>query len=71
MKKKKILGIILFLIGIFLGFYASGRNCLFALITRGEMNFWTGIEILAGVIALLGVILILLDFRKRSKEAQK
>lgn len=68
---RKILGIVLFLIGALLAIYASGKNCLIALITRGKMNFWTGIEILAGAIALTGLIFILLDFGRGKENAQK
>ncbi|MDI6591944.1 MAG: hypothetical protein QME61_03365 [Patescibacteria group bacterium] len=66
MKDKKFLGTILFIIGVGLGIYASGRNCLIRLFTQGEMNFWTGIEILAGIIALVGLIIILMPSGKRN-----
>jgi len=43
-----IVGFILFIVGVVLGFYASQRNCLIGFITRGYMNFWTAMEILGG-----------------------
>jgi hypothetical protein len=63
--KKRFLGLILFIIGTSLGIYASRKNCLIALITRGEINLWTGIEILAGITALIGAILFLIRVRKK------
>lgn len=68
MRKSLILfGFILFCIGVFLGFYASERNCLVAFITNGHMNFWTAVEILGGVMALTGIIIALIGFIKKEK----
>ena len=59
-------GFVLFIIGMALGFYASQRNCLIAFLTRGYMSVWTGIEILAGFIALAGLIIALIGFIRRT-----
>ena len=70
MKKGLVLtGFILFIIGVALGFFASQRNCLIAFLTTGYMSFWTGVEILAGFTALVGLVIALLGFlRKRGQE---
>ena len=47
-KSLVIVGFILFIVGVVLGFYASQRNCLIGFITRGYMSFWTAMEILRG-----------------------
>ena len=61
MRKNLVLfGVILFVIGATLGLYASQRNCLIAFITRGYMSFWTAIEIVGGLVALAGVIIVLI-----------
>lgn len=65
MRKSLIIGgFILFIVGVVLGFYASQRNCLIGFITRGYMSFWTAIEILSGLIALAGIIIALIGFKK-------
>jgi len=64
-KRLVLLGFTLFVIGVVLGLYASQRNCLIAFITSGYMSFWTAIEILAGLIALAGLIIALLSFIKK------
>ena len=46
-----LFGLVLLIVGVVLGFYASERNRLIAFITRGYMSFWTAIEILGGLIA--------------------
>jgi hypothetical protein len=61
-----IVGFILFIVGVVLGFYASQRNCLIGFITRGYMNFWTAMEILGGIIALTGIIITLIGFVKKT-----
>ncbi len=61
-----IVGFILFIVGVVLGFYASQRNCLIGFITRGYMSFWTVIEILGGIIALAGIIITLIGFVKKT-----
>jgi len=61
-----IVGLILFIAGSVLGFYASQRNCIIAFITMGRMNFWTAIEILGGLIALIGLITIILSLIKKT-----
>jgi len=61
-----IVGFILFIVGVVLGFYASQRNCLIGFITRGYMNFWTAIEILGGIIALAGIIIALIGLIKKT-----
>jgi len=60
-----LLGFVLFIVGIALGFYASQRNCLIAFVTRGYMSFWTAIEILGGLVALAGVIMALVASIKK------
>ena len=67
MRKSLILfGLALFIVGAILGFYASQRNCLIAFITRGDMNFWTAMEILGGLVALAGIIIALIEFIKKT-----
>ena len=61
-----IVGFILFIVGVALGFYASQRNCLIGFITRGYMNFWTAMEILGGLIALVGIIITLISLIKKT-----
>jgi len=61
-----IVGFILFIVGVVLGFYASQRNCLIGFITRGYMNFWTAMEILGGLIALAGIIIALIGLIKKT-----
>ena len=66
MRKNLVLvGFALFIIGVALGFYASQRNCLIAFITSRYMSFWTSIEILAGFIALAGLIIALVGLIKK------
>ncbi|MDH5782241.1 MAG: hypothetical protein OEZ35_01050 [Candidatus Bathyarchaeota archaeon] len=59
-------GLALFIVGVVLVFYASQRNCLIAFITRGDMNFWTAMEILGGLVALAGIIIALIEFVKKT-----
>ena len=67
MRKSLVLfGLILFIVGVALGFYASQRNCLIAFITRGYMSFWTAMEILGGLIALAGIIIALIGFVRKT-----
>ena len=67
MRKGLVLaGFALFIIAIALGFYASQRNCLIAFLTKGYMSFWTSIEILAGFIALAGLVIALVGFIRRA-----
>ena len=67
MRKSLVLfGLALFIVGAILGFYASQRNCLIAFITRGDMNFWTAMEILGGLVALAGIIIALIEFIKKT-----
>jgi hypothetical protein len=61
-----IVGFILFIVGVVLGFYASQRNCLIGFITRGDMSFWTAMEILGGLIALAGIIIALIGLIKKT-----
>ena len=65
-KSLVLMGFALFIIGIALGFYASQRNCLIAFLTRGYMSFWTGIEIIAGFIALAGLAIALTGIIRRT-----
>lgn len=66
MKKNLVsVGFGIFIVSVILGLYASQRNCLIALFTRGEMNFWTGIEILAGFCALIGLVIFLIGLAKK------
>ncbi|MFQ6064331.1 MAG: hypothetical protein ACE5L6_02530 [Candidatus Bathyarchaeia archaeon] len=60
-----LLGFALFVIGVATGFYASQRNCLIAFLTRRYMSFWTGIEILAGFTALVGLVVALVGFIRK------
>jgi len=67
MRKGFILsGLALFIVGAILGFYASQRNCLIAFITRGDMNLWTAMEILGGLVVLAGIIIALIEFIKKT-----
>jgi len=63
-----IVGFLIFVVGVALGFYASQRNCLMAFITSGYMSFWTAIEFLGGLIALVGIIIALIGLLKRTHE---
>jgi len=65
-KRLILFGLALFVVGAFLGFYASQRNCLIAFITRGGMNFWTAMEILGGLVALAGIIIALIELVKKT-----
>lgn len=66
MRKNLILfSLVLFVLGVVLGLYASERNCLIAFITSGYMSFWTAIEILGGLMALAGLIIALVGFIKK------
>lgn len=64
-KNVVLLGSTLFIVGAVVGLWSSQRNCLIAFITRGRMNFWTAMEILAGLVALTGIIIAAVGFRKR------
>jgi hypothetical protein len=64
-KSMVLLGLVLFVVGIALGFYASQRNCLIAFVTSGYMSFWTAIEILGGIVALAGVIIVTVALIKK------
>jgi len=67
MRKSMVLfGLILFIVGMSLGFYASQKNCLIAFVTTGYMSFWTAVEILGGLIALAGIIIALLGLVKKT-----
>ena len=55
-------GSVAFVVGVAFGLYASQRNCLIAFITRGYMSFWTAVEILAGLMALVGIVIALIGF---------
>jgi hypothetical protein len=67
MRKSFVLvGFALFTISIAIGFYASQRNCLIGFLTEGYMSFWTAIEILAGVVALAGLVVALVGFIRRT-----
>jgi len=60
-----LVGFTVFVVGVVLGFYASQRNCLIAFITSGYTSFWTGMEIVGGLIALVGAIIVLVGFVKK------
>lgn len=64
-KSLVLLGVLLFVVGISLGFYASQRNCLIAFVTSGYMNFWTAVEISGGIVALAGVIMVVVALIKK------
>lgn len=65
-KSLVLLGFVLFIVGIALGFYASQRNCLIVFVTSGYMSFWTAIEILGGIVALAGVIMVIVALIKKT-----
>jgi len=65
-KSLVLLGLVLFIVGIALGFYASQRNCLIAFVTSGYMSFWTAIEILGGIVALAAVIMVIVALIKKT-----
>jgi hypothetical protein len=65
-KSLVLVGFVLFVVGIALGFYASQRNCLIAFFTSGYMSFWTAIELLGGLIALVGMIIALIGVIKKT-----
>ena len=65
-KSLVIFGLVLSIVGVALGFYASQRNCLMAFITRGYMSFWTAVEILGGIIALAGITIGLIGFVRKT-----
>jgi len=67
-KSLVLVGFVLFVVGVVLGFYASQRNCLIAFIASGYMSFWTAIEIISGIIALVGIIIALIGLLKRTHE---
>lgn len=67
MRKSLVLfGLVLFIVGMSLGFYASQENCLIAFVTTGYMSFWTAVEILGGLIALAGIIIALVGLVKKT-----
>ena len=57
-----LVGSIVLIIGTVLGLYASQRNCLVAFATRGYMSFWTGMEILGGLVVSAAVVILLIGF---------
>jgi len=61
-----VIGFVLFAVGIVLGFYASQRNCLIAFLTSGYMSFWTAMELLGGLLALIGIIIALIGITKKT-----
>jgi len=61
-----VVGFVLFVVGVALGFYASERNCLIAFVTSGYMSFWTAVELLGGLIALVGIIIVLIGLLKKT-----
>lgn len=65
-KRLVVFGFILFIVGAVLGFYGSQRNCLIAFITRGYVSLWTAVEILAGLVALAGIIIALIGSIKKT-----
>ena len=65
-KNLVFIGLSVLIASAILGLYASQRNCLFAFFTRGEMNFWTGIELLAGGGVLIGLVIFLIGRTKKS-----
>jgi len=60
-----LFGSVLFVAGLVLGFYASQRNCLIAFVTKGYINFWTAIEILGGLAALVGIIIAIIGLLRK------
>ena len=65
-KSLLIIGIVFTVMGIFVFFYASERNCIIALLTSGRLTPWTIVEILGGVLALIGFIVAVFSVIKKS-----
>ena len=65
-KSSSVFGFGLFIFGVVLGLYASQRNCLIAFVTRGYMSFWTAVELLGGLIALIGIVIASVGFVKKA-----
>lgn len=63
-KRIYLLGIILMVLGGLVFLYAQPRNCIIRFITEGRLNAWTVIEIGGGILALIGVIIIIYGLRK-------
>jgi len=67
-KTVSLLGIALVVIGVFVFFYASERNCIMALLTTGRLTPWTIVEIGGGILALLGFFIALFSAIKKSQK---
>ncbi|MFX0196043.1 MAG: hypothetical protein ACFFCW_07970 [Candidatus Hodarchaeota archaeon] len=63
-KRINLLGIILMVFGGLVFLYAQPRNCIIRFITEGRLNTWTVIEIGGGILALIGIIIIIYGLRK-------
>jgi hypothetical protein len=59
-------GAVLVVAGIFIFFYASERNCIIALLTSGRLTFWTVIEVLGGIIALIGFFIAMFSVIRKA-----
>ncbi|RLI47553.1 hypothetical protein DRO69_00360 [Candidatus Bathyarchaeota archaeon] len=44
----------------------SQRNCLIAFIIEGRINFWTAMEIVGGLTTLVGILILLTGFVKKT-----
>lgn len=52
--------------GIFIFLYASERNCIIALLTQWRLTFWTAIEVMGGIIAIIGFFIAVFGIIKKS-----
>lgn len=65
-KNLLVSGIALMIVGVFVFFYASERNCIIALLTNGRLTPWTIVEILGGILAFIGFFFALFGAFKGS-----
>lgn len=63
-KRIYLLGIFLMVFGGLVFLYAQPRNCIIRFITEGRLNAWTVVEIGGGILALIGVFIIIYGLRK-------
>lgn len=59
-------GAALVVAGIFIFLYASERNCIIDLLTSGRLTFWTAIEVMGGIIAIIGFFIAVFGIIKKS-----
>ena len=65
-KSLLILETVFIVVGFFVFFYASERNFIIAFLTSGRLTPWTVVEILGGVLALIGFIVAVFGVIKKS-----